>query len=132
MTAAARTACARLIDSGIAMVSQTVLLRGVNDDPDVLGELMRAFVEIRIKPYSLHHPYLAPGTGHFRLTIEEGQKLAHALRGRLSGLSQPLYVLDIPAGTAQAPIAEGAIRREDDTYSVSDYRGIEHIYPPRG
>ena len=132
MTEAARTACARLVDSGIAMVSQTVLLRGVNDDPDVLGALMRAFVETRIKPYYLHHPDLAPGTGHFRLTIEEGQKLAAALRGRLSGLCQPVYVLDIPGGHGKTPIAESAIRREDDTYSVRDYHGVEHIYPPRG
>ena len=78
------------MDNGIAMVSQTVLLKGVNDDPAVLGELLRAFVETRVKPYYLHHPDLAPGTRHFRLPIAEGQALMRALRGRLSGLALPV------------------------------------------
>ncbi|MEK1865035.1 MAG: lysine-2,3-aminomutase-like protein, partial [Rhizobium leguminosarum] len=85
LTPEARAACARLADAGIAMVSQSVLLKGVNDDPAVLAELMKAFVEIRVKPYYLHHPDLAPGTGHFRVTIEEGQEIVAALRGRISG-----------------------------------------------
>ena len=101
LTAEARAACARLVDAGIVMVSQSVLLKGVNDDPDTLAALMRAFVETRIKPYYLHHPDLAPGTSHFRLTIEEGQALVAALRGRISGLCQPTYILDIPAATAR-------------------------------
>src|SRR5262249_14033086 len=98
LTPTARAACARLIDAGIPMLSQSVLLRGVNDDADVLGALMRALVECRIKPYYLHHGDLAPGTGHWRTGVEEGQALMRALRGRLSGLCQPTYVLDIPGG----------------------------------
>ena len=74
LTPDARAACARLVDAGIVMISQSVLLKGVNDDPDTLAALMRAFVETRIKPYYLHHPDLAPGTSHFRLSIEEGQR----------------------------------------------------------
>src|ERR1700733_11353476 len=70
LTAAARTACARLVDGGIPMVSQSVLLRGVNDDAATLEALMRAFVECRIKPYYLHHGDLAPGTAHLRTTLE--------------------------------------------------------------
>ncbi|SMF32261.1 lysine 2,3-aminomutase [Xaviernesmea oryzae] len=131
LTEPARAACARLIDAGFPMVSQTVLLKGVNDDPIVLGELMKAFVETRIKPYYLHHPDLAPGTGHFRLDIAEGQKIVSALRGNISGLCQPTYVLDIPGGHGKAVIGESAARREGGCYSVSDFHGEEHIYPPR-
>ena len=130
MTADARAACARLVDAGFPMVSQTVLLKGINDDPAVLGELMKAFVETRIKPYYLHHPDLAPGTGHFRLEIEEGQKIVSALRGNISGLCQPTYVLDIPGGHGKAVIGESAVRGEGGCYSVSDFRGGEHRYPP--
>ena len=131
LTDEARAACARLIDAGVVMVSQSVLLKGVNDDPAVLTELMKAFVETRVKPYYLHHPDLAPGTSHFRLTIEEGQKIVAALRGRISGLCQPTYILDIPGGHGKAVIAEQSIRETGEgCYSVSDYRGAEHLYPP--
>lgn len=130
LTEAARSACARIIDRGIAMVSQTVLLKGVNDDPALLADLMRAFVETRVKPYYLHHPDLAPGTSHFRLDIAEGQRILAALRGRLSGLCQPTYVLDIPGGHGKAPIGECAIRAEDGAYRVTDFAGAEHVYPP--
>jgi lysine 2,3-aminomutase len=130
LTDAARAACARLVDAGIAMVSQTVLLKGVNDDPQVLGALMKGFVEMRIKPYYLHHPDLAPGTSHFRLDIAEGQKIVSALRGNISGLCQPTYVLDIPGGHGKAVIGESAARHEGGCYSVSDFRGHEHRYPP--
>ncbi|MCS3739627.1 MULTISPECIES: lysine-2,3-aminomutase-like protein [unclassified Rhizobium] len=131
LTDEARAACARLIDAGVVMVSQSVLLKGVNDDPAVLTELMKAFVETRVKPYYLHHPDLAPGTSHFRLTIEEGQRIVAALRGRISGLCQPTYILDIPGGHGKAVIAEQSIRAMGEgCYSVSDYRGTEHLYPP--
>ncbi|CAN7520500.1 lysine-2,3-aminomutase-like protein [Rhizobium sp. LjRoot258] len=131
LTNEARAACARLVDAGIVMISQSVLLKGVNDDPTVLAELMKAFVETRVKPYYLHHPDLAPGTSHFRLTIEEGQKLVAALRGRISGLCQPTYILDIPGGHGKAVIAGQSIRKTGEgCYSVSDYRGAEHLYPP--
>src|SRR6266853_1838035 len=82
LSPAARAACARIVDAGIPMLSQTVLLRGVNDDVDTLGALMRAFVECRIKPYYLHHADLAPGTGHLRASIETGQDLMRQMRGR--------------------------------------------------
>ncbi|MBQ0824394.1 lysine-2,3-aminomutase-like protein [Microvirga terrae] len=130
LTDDARTACARLVDSGIVMISQSVLLKGVNDDPDTLAALMRAFVETRVKPYYLHHPDLAPGTSHFRLTIEEGRALVAGLRGRISGLCQPTYILDIPGGHGKAVIGPDAIRGTEGCYSVSDYRGREHAYPP--
>ncbi|TCU16466.1 lysine-2,3-aminomutase-like protein [Rhizobium sullae] len=131
LTSEARAACARLVDAGLVMISQSVLLKGVNDDAAVLADLMKAFVETRIKPYYLHHPDLAPGTSHFRLTIEEGQKIVSSLRGRISGLCQPAYILDIPGGYGKAVIGESAIRKSaDGCFSVSDYRGGEHSYPP--
>jgi lysine 2,3-aminomutase len=129
LTGAAREAIGRLADAGIALISQTVLLKGVNDDPDVLADLMRAFVELRIKPYYLHHPDLAPGTSHFRVSIEEGRALVAGLRGRVSGLAQPTYILDIPGGHGKAVIATESIRATGDgCYSVRDFRGHEHVY----
>ncbi len=104
LTPAARAACARLVDAGVPMLSQSVLLRGVNDDAATLEALMRAFVETRIKPYYLHHADLAPGTAPFRTTLQEGQALMRGLRGRVSGLCQPTYVLDIPGGYGKAPV----------------------------
>ena len=89
---------------GLPLLSQTVLLRGVNDDAATLEALMRALVECRVKPYYLHHPDLAPGTSHFRVSIAEGQALVRQLRGRLSGLAQPTYVLDIPGGFGKVPV----------------------------
>ena len=94
------------------MLSQSVLLSGVNDDPQALGALMRALVECRIKPYYLHHGDLAPGTSHLRTSIEHGQDLMRALRGRLSGLCQPTYVLDIPGGHGKSPIGPNYLSRE--------------------
>lgn len=129
----ARAACARLVDAGIPMLSQSVLLRGVNDDAQVLGELMRALVECRIKPYYLHHGDLAPGTAHWRTSIEEGQELMRALRGRLSGLCQPAYVLDIPGGHGKSPIGPSYLAHTSDAdgcYDVEDFNGRRHRYPP--
>ncbi|KQS65470.1 lysine 2,3-aminomutase [Rhizobium sp. Leaf371] len=130
LTDQARDACARLVDAGIVMISQTVLLKGVNDDVETLGALMRAFVETRIKPYYLHHPDLAPGTAHFRLSVEEGQALVAALRGTISGLCQPTYVLDIPGGHGKAVISAPSIVPTDGGYRVEDFRGGLHDYPP--
>lgn len=132
LTPAARAACARFVDAGIPMVSQSVLLRGVNDDPAVLGALMRAFVETRIKPYYLHQGDLAPGTSHLRVGIEEGQALMRALRGDYSGLCQPTYVLDIPGGHGKAPIGPAYAEGEDGAWRVEDPNGGRHAYPPKG
>jgi lysine 2,3-aminomutase len=134
LTVQARAACARLADAGIPLLSQTVLLAGVNDTPDVLDKLMRALVECRIKPYYLHHGDLAPGTGHLRTDIETGQQLVRNLRGRVSGLCQPTYVLDIPGGYGKSPIGPGYIARHasDDTQVVvEDFNGVRHLYPAR-
>ena len=129
LTPAVRAACARMVDAGIPMVSQSVLLRGVNDDAATLEALMRAFVETRIKPYYLHHADLAPGTSHFRTTIEEGQALMRALRGRVSGLAQPTYVLDIPGGRGKVPVGPGYIDMCGDAGAmVEDINGVKRKY----
>jgi lysine 2,3-aminomutase len=131
LTSQARAACARLVDAGIPMLSQSVLLRGVNDDAATLGELMRALVECRIKPYYLHHGDLAPGTAHWRTSIEEGQTLMRGLRGRLSGLCQPAYVLDIPGGHGKSPIGPTYLRSLDcERYQIEDFQGFQHTYSP--
>lgn len=122
----ARAAIGRLVEAGIPVLSQSVLLRGVNDAAETLAALFRALVEVRVKPYYLHHPDLAPGTGHFRLSIEEGQALMRALRGRLSGLCLPTYVLDIPGGHGKVPLTPDYLG--DGT--VTDFCGGIHAYPP--
>ncbi len=127
---AAKGALDRLVTAGLVLISQSVLLRGVNDSVEVLAALMRRFVELRVKPYYLHHPDLAPGTAHFRLSIEEGQKLVKALRGHVSGLCQPTYVLDIPGGFGKAPLNEGLVCASGDGLVVEDFRGGRHAYPP--
>ena len=102
LTSEARAACRRLADRGILLVSQTVLLKGVNDDVEVLDALMRAFVEARIKPYYLHHGDLAPGTGHWRTSIAAGQALMRGLRARLSGSPRRLTCSTSPAAMARS------------------------------
>jgi lysine 2,3-aminomutase len=130
LTDAARAACARLVEAGIPMLSQTVLLKGVNDDAETLAALMRAFVEARVKPYYLHHLDAAPGTSHFRTTIAEGRRLMRALRGRLSGIAQPTYVLDIPGGHGKVPVGPDYLSESGG--AVTDPNGTLHDYPERG
>jgi lysine 2,3-aminomutase len=128
LTDKAQAACARLVDAGIPMLAQSVLLRGVNDDVETLGRLMRNLVECRIKPYYLHHADLAPGTAHLRTSIAEGRALMRALHGRYSGLCQPSYVLDIPDGYGKSPIGPNYL--SEDGAGVEDFNGRRHIYPP--
>ncbi len=128
----ARDACTRLIDAGIPMVSQSVLLKGVNDNVDTLEALMRAFVACRIKPYYLHHCDLAPGTAHFRTTVAEGQALMRALHARLSGLALPTYVLDIPGGFGKVPILDSNVIQGSDEVRVRDANGVWHGYDEAG
>ncbi|SFK14459.1 lysine-2,3-aminomutase-like protein [Methylocapsa palsarum] len=128
LTAQARAACARLIDAGIPMLSQSVLLAGVNDDIETLAALMRAFVEARIKPYYLHQLDFAPGTARFRVPISRGRALMAELRGKTSGLCQPAYMLDIPGGHGKSPIGPNYITEssQPDTYGVTNHRGETH------
>jgi lysine 2,3-aminomutase len=128
-TPAARRAVARLIDAGIPLVSQSVLLKGVNDDVEALEALMRAFALNRIKPYYLHHPDLAPGTSHFRVGIAQGRSLMRELRSRLSGMALPTYVLDIPGGHAKVPLLSDDVEEMGEgRWRVRDHAGVWHGY----
>jgi lysine 2,3-aminomutase len=131
LTPAARAALAKFVDAGIPLLGQTVLLAGVNDDVETLDALMRGLVSARVKPYYLHHPDLVRGTGHFRVSIARGQALVKALRGRLSGLAQPTYVLDVPGGHGKVPIGPGYLGDDPDALLVEDAFGSQHRYPPR-
>jgi len=129
LTGAAAAALRRLNRAGVPLLSQSVLLKGVNADADTLEALFRALLRHRVKPYYLHHPDLAKGTGHFRLTLAEGQAILAALRGRLTGIGQPLYVLDIPGGHGKVPVGPGYLRDDGlGGWIVTDPQGREHPY----
>jgi len=121
-------ACAMLVDAGIPMLSQSVLLKDINDNVDTLSSLMKTFLKNRIKPYYLHHADLAEGTKHFRVSIQKGQELMQALRGKFSGMCQPTYVLDIPGGYGKIPIGPCYINSTNNNYQIEDYLGKLHHY----
>ena len=128
LTAAAREACTKLVDGGITLLSQSVLLKGVNDSAETLEALMRAFVETRIVPHYLHHGDLAPGTSHFRLPLAKAQELLKGLRGRVSGLCQPTYILDIPGGYGKIPVGPTFAQATDDGWTLEGFRGDNRSY----
>ncbi len=132
LTQAARAACARLVKAGIPLLSQSVLLKGVNDDEATLEKLFRDLVAIRIKPYYLHHADLARGTAHFRIPLAAGRALMKRLRGRVSGLCQPAYVLDLPGGFGKVPVGPCYARegRGPHEWLIEDAEGRLHCYPP--
>ena len=123
---AGRTAIAKLADGGFPLVGQTVLLCGINDETATLDALFRTMVENRIKPYYLHQGDYAPGTAHRRTSLAQGQALMRDLRGRLSGIAQPTYILDIPGGFGKVPV--GPSYSGEGT--VEDPNGTRHPYPP--
>jgi lysine 2,3-aminomutase len=129
LTREAKAAIARVVDAGVPMLSQSVLLKGVNDDVGTLEALMRGLVEARVKPYYLHHLDKAPGTSRFRCSVEQGQTLVRALHERASGLAQPTYVLDIPGGHGKAPLAAPSLRETDEGHEVRDRNGVWRAYP---
>jgi lysine 2,3-aminomutase len=128
LTDAAGAALARLVNAGVPLLSQTVLLRGVNDSVAVLEALFRALIGLRVKPYYLHHCDLARGAGHFRTTIAAGQAIMAGLRGRLSGMAIPLYVLDIPGGFGKVPIGPDYVAVDGAAWVVTDPQGSPHTY----
>ncbi|PRD40002.1 UNVERIFIED_CONTAM: kamA [Trichonephila clavipes] len=125
----ARAALRRLNRAGMAMFSQSVLLRGVNDDADTLEALFRTLIRNRVKPYYLHHCDLAEGTSHFRTTIAEGRALMAELKRRLSGLALPSYVLDIPGGAGKIALTPGMAEEvAPGEWRVTDRLGEVHRY----
>jgi lysine 2,3-aminomutase len=122
-TPAAAQALRRVRSLGIPVLGQSVLLRGVNDSSDALEALFRAMLAHRIKPYYLHQLDSAPGTARFHVPIEEGHALMASLRGRVTGLAWPTYVLDIPGGYGKVPIGPAYLT---DDGTVRDPGGRRH------
>jgi lysine 2,3-aminomutase len=122
-TDAARAALRRVQRQAIPVLGQSVLLRGVNDTEEALESLLRAMVAARVKPYYLHQLDPAPGTARFHVPIAEGQALLRRLRGRVTGLAWPTYVLDIPGGAGKVPIGPAYLEGDGQ---VRDPAGITH------
>ncbi|MBF0202930.1 MAG: KamA family radical SAM protein, partial [Desulfamplus sp.] len=124
ITDQAATACEILAHAGIPLGCQTVLLKGVNDTPEVMTDLMRKLIRIRVKPYYLHHPDAVAGTAHFRPSIETGLHIMKALRGNLTGIAIPQYMLDLPGGHGKVPVLPDYIKsRFGNTAVVENYIG---------
>ena len=118
-----------LANAGIPLVSQTVLLRTVNDNSDILEELFRKLVRARVKPYYLHHCDQAPGTKHFRTSLRTGMNIMRAMRGNVSGLCLPTYVIDIPGGFGKIPVSSDWVREVGGGYwLLTDSHGNTHVY----
>ncbi len=122
LTDAAAGALGRLVDAGIPVLSQSTLLAGVNDEASVLEALFRRLVALRVKPYYLHHLDRAEGTTRFRTSIDEGRALVGSLRGRLTGIAQPTYVLDIPGGAGKVAIGADPLERLGPSDSGAHWR----------
>lgn len=122
-------ACIQLVDAGIPVGNQTVLLKGVNDDPPIMKELMQKLLMIRVKPYYIHHMDLVQGTSHFRTSVEQGKKIMSSLRGHTSGMATPYYVIDLPEGKGKVPILPDDVRRDGKVLYLRNYRGEMIEYP---
>jgi lysine 2,3-aminomutase len=123
-------ACGMLADAGIPMGCQTVLLKGVNDDPEVMKELMQKLLSIRVKPYYIYQADLVFGTAHFRTSVEKGLEIIRALRGHTSGMAVPHYVIDAPGGGGKiALVPESIVEWNDDEIVLRNYEGKIYRYP---
>jgi lysine 2,3-aminomutase len=131
LTDAAARACGRLADAGAVLGNQTVLLRGVNDDGRVLSALFRGLLRMRVRPYYLLQADLTKGTDHFRTTVETGLSVMETLRGHVTGLAVPQYVVDLPGGGGKVPLVpDYRLRKENGDWVFRNYLGAEYRYPP--
>lgn len=123
-------ACGMLADAGIPLGNQAVLLKGVNDDPEVMVELMKKLLAIRVKPYYIYQADLVVGTDHFRTSIKKGLEIIAALRGHISGLGVPHYVVDAPGGGGKiALLPDPVVSFDDDEIRLRNYEGGVYSYP---
>lgn len=131
ITSEVAEACGKLADAGIPLGSQTVLLDGVNDDPEVMKQLMRKLLAIRVKPYYIYQADLVQGTHHFRTRVEKGLKIIEALRGHTSGMAVPHYVIDAPEGGGKVAILpqETLLYMDEDEVIVKNYENKVFTYP---
>ncbi|MHB8791084.1 MAG: KamA family radical SAM protein [Desulfobulbaceae bacterium] len=134
ITAEAELACTRLADAGIPLGCQTVLLRGINDDPEVMRELMCRLLRIRVKPYYLFQADLTRGTDHFRTPVAEGIAIMRHLIGRVSGMAVPTFALDAPGGGGKIPLTPDFIRTlNEHSLEFWNCHGLPCSYPnPQG
>lgn len=123
LTPAAAAACAKLADAGIVLGNQTVLLRGINDQPEILAELFRGLLRMRVRPYYLHQMDLVCGTEHFRTSVKTGLKTLKSLRGPVSGLASPYYVIDLPRGKGKVPLLPNDVSHEGDKLLIRTASG---------
>lgn len=128
LTENVRQATRRILKSGVPLLSQSTLLKGVNDTPESLESLFRQLTAFRIKPYYLHHPDRARGTSHFRVSLKTGRALVRQLWGRMSGIAQPAYVLDIPQGYGKIPVMPPMVAEDAEGYILTDYKNGQHRY----
>jgi lysine 2,3-aminomutase len=129
LTPEAFEACRRLADAGLPLGNQTVLLRGVNDTPAVMQSLITGLLKMRVRPYYLHHMDLAAGTGHFRTRIETGLDIVAALRGPVSGLAVPHYVIDAPGGKGKIPLLPEYLLRLGESALLRTPAGETIVFP---
>jgi lysine 2,3-aminomutase len=133
LTKEAASACAKLADAGIPLGNQTVLLRGVNDDPEIIEQLCRGLVRLRVRPYYLYQCDLVRGVDHFRTPLSKGIEIMEYLRGRVSGLAIPNFVVDMPHGGGKIPLLPNYIISMSPTHSVlRNYEGLIINYPEPG
>jgi lysine 2,3-aminomutase len=125
-------ACARLADAGIPLGNQTVLLRGINDDPAVIKRLMQLLLTIRVRPYYIHQMDLVRGTVHFRTSVERGMEIMKGLRGHTSGLATPYYVIDLPGGKGKVPLVPDCLEKRGEKLLLRNYLGEMVEYDGRG
>jgi len=128
ITPAAALACARLADGGIPLGCQTVLLRGVNDRPEIIKKLMHGLLRIRVRPYYLFQADMTKGTNHFRTPVQQGQAIMRALIGHTSGLAVPTYAVDAPGGGGKIPLTPNYIRTMGDDIIFDNYCGNTCTY----
>jgi len=129
LTAEAAEACARLVAAGIPLGNQTVLLRGVNDDPETMIELFRGLLRMRVKPYYLHQMDLTRGTAHFRTPVATGLEIMQALRGPVTGMASPHYVIDLPGGKGKVPLLPEYVEWFGDMLVIKTPGGERVEYP---
>lgn len=128
ITAASSKACNMLADAGIPLGNQTVLLAGVNDSIEVMRELMTGLLGILVRPYYIHQMDLVRGTAHFRTPVSKGLEIVRGLRGHISGLGVPHYVIDLPGGKGKVAILPDCIEREGDLLYLMNYKGERVVY----